>query len=49
LQVDLFNDGYSPLPEDLGVYQLDPGCKLWLKWNIKQELGKVIGVWGGRV
>ncbi len=39
-ETDLFNDGFSVLPEDLAGYNLDPGCRLWLKWNVKQELGK---------
>ena len=23
-------------------YNLDPGCRLWLKWNVRSELGKVL-------
>ena len=40
-EMELFSDGYSPLPEDLCMFKLDPGIKLWMKWNTKQELTNV--------
>jgi hypothetical protein len=38
---ELFNDGYSPLPEELGMFKLDPGIRMWMKWNVHQELTNV--------
>lgn len=40
-ELELFNDGYSPLPEELGMFKLDPGNRLWMKWNTQQELTNV--------
>lgn len=39
-ETENFTDGFSPLPEDLGLFKLDPGSRVWCRWGTcKSETG----------
>ena len=42
--VDLFQEGYSPLPEDLAMFKMDARARMWMKWRQRQSEQPLVGV-----